>query len=256
MGKNKLKKFAEMASYAHVFQADFEDLKAEPFGMKGKWRELFFQNDHPIVLELGCGKGEYTVGLAQLYPHKNFIGIDIKGARMHTGATRARELELTNVAFIRTRIELINAFFEADEVDEIWVTFPDPQMKKMSKRLVGTAMLKRYAGFLRSGGKVHLKTDSHFLFTYTCEMLAANHIEPLVCLNDLYHSDYRDPILAIQTYYESKWLGHGLAIKYVQWSLTHREAWNEPETEIEWDNYHSAGRGVKLRKGITDQDDE
>ncbi len=237
-----------MDGYEHVFQADFEDLKRDGFDMKGHWRTKFFNNDRPLVLELGCGKGEYTVGLAKLFPEKNFIGIDIKGARMHNGATEAKKLGLANVAFVRTRIEFITSFFAANEVDEIWVTFPDPQMKKASKRLVGTTMLKRYDTFLKPGGLIHLKTDSRFLYTYINELLTLNHIMPEVNLDDLYHSGYEDEILGIQTYYESKWLNHGLPIKYVRFSMSDAAGLQEPDVEIEFDNYHSAGRGVKIRE--------
>lgn len=247
MAKNKLKKFEEMEGFDHVFQADFEDLKREVFHLKGLWNSRFFNNDRPLVLELGCGKGEYTVGLARLFPDKNFIGIDIKGARMHSGATEAKSLGLSNVAFVRTRIEFITSFFAPGEVSEIWITFPDPQMKKARKRLVGTAMLKRYATFLQPGGLIHLKTDSLFLYTYVNEMFKANQIQPGVNLVDLYHSNYKNDILSIQTYYEAKWLNHGLPIKYVQFELQDAESLVEPDVEIEFDDYHSAGRGVKIR---------
>lgn len=244
MGKNKLQKFAEMATFEHVFQADFEQLRDGGYEKKGHWAE-FFGNDNSIVLELGCGKGEYTVGLAKLYPEKNFIGIDIKGARMHTGAKQAKEEGLTNVAFIRTRIEFIEYFFATDEVSEIWVTFPDPQMRKENKRLVGTMMLNRYRRFLRGDGCVHLKTDSNFLFLYTKAMMQANGIVPKVILDDLYGGGLDDKILGIQTYYETKWLNYGLTIKYIQFVLLHEKQLIEPDIEIEHDTYHSAGRGAK-----------
>lgn len=264
MAKNKLQKFAEMAEYDHVFQADFSDLYSSDndlseansesilgsikFHMRGKWCSEFFHNDNPIVVELGCGKGEYTVGLAKLYPDKNFIGVDIKGARMHTGATQAKEEGLTNVAFIRTRIEFIEAFFAQDEVSEIWVTFPDPQMKKERKRLVGTLMLSRYRNFLKKDGFVHLKTDSPFLYTYTSEMLNVNNIKPEVALADLYGSGYDDKILSIKTYYEGKWLEHGLTIKYLKFNLPQLVKLVEPDIEIEHDTYHMVGRGVQEKK--------
>lgn len=252
MGKNKLKKFAEMATYNHVFQANFEDLQEHEFELRGKWNS-FFANNNPIVIELGCGKGEYTVGLARLFPDKNFIGVDIKGSRMHTGATQAKEEGLTNVAFLRTRIEFIESFFAPNEVSEIWVTFPDPQMKKERKRLVGTMMLEHYRKFLNINGFIHLKTDSPFLYTYTSEMLKANDIEPQVNLSDLYGSQYVDPILSIQTYYESKWLAHGLTIKYVKFQLPRDVQLVEPEIEIEFDTYHNAGREVKEKQPINKQ---
>ena len=152
MPKNKLQKFADLTTYRHVFQYPFSVLKEKGFDMRGCWHEKFFGNDHPIVLELGCGKGEYTVGLAQQYPDKNFIGIDIKGARIWSGATASAEQQLTNVAFLRTHIELIDNFFDTDEVSEIWITFPDPQMKKTRKRLTSTRMLALYRSFLKDNG--------------------------------------------------------------------------------------------------------
>lgn len=244
MGKNKLQKFAEMATFDHVFQADFEQLRDGGFEKKGKWAE-YFENDNPIVLELGCGKGEYTVGLAKLYPEKNFIGIDIKGARMHTGAKQAKEEGLANVAFIRTRIEFIEHFFAADEVSEVWVTFPDPQMRKENKRLVGTMMLGRYRKFMKSEGAVHLKTDSNFLYLYTKAMMEENDITPEIMLDNLYGGGYSDKILSIKTYYEQKWIDYGLTIKYIKFAIPVDKALVEPDVEIEHDTYHSAGRGAK-----------
>ena len=175
MGKGKLAKFADMASYENVFQYPYsvvEHVLSEkategraPFEMQGHWREQYFHNQNPIVLELGCGKGEYTVELAKLYPDMNFIGVDIKGARMWTGATQALNEGLKNVAFLRTNIEIIERFFSEDEVQEIWLTFSDPQMKNPRKRLTSTYFMERYRKFLIDGGIIHQKTDSNFLFT-------------------------------------------------------------------------------------------
>ena len=152
MGKGKLAKFADMAAYPHVFEYPHSVAEQVPFEMKGQWREQFFKNNNPIVLELGCGRGEYTVGLGRMYPDKNFIGVDIKGARMWTGATDSMREGMTNVAFLRTNIEIIDRFFAEGEVDEIWITFPDPQMKKVTKRLTSTSFLHRYASFLKTDG--------------------------------------------------------------------------------------------------------
>lgn len=157
--------------------------------MAGHWREKFFHNDHPIVLELGCGRGEYTVGLAKKYPEKNFVGVDIKGARMWAGAKQAVEEGLTNAAFLRTNIEFITSFFAKDEVDEIWITFCDPQMKKATKRLTSTYFMARYQQIVKPSGLIHLKTDSPFLYTYTTEMLRLNPYPVLANTDDLYASD-------------------------------------------------------------------
>ena len=245
MGKNKLSKFAEMNTIPLVFQYPFSRLKAEGFDsfpMKGRWHE-FFGNDNPIVLELGCGKGEYTVGLGHLFPDQNFIGIDIKGARMHRGATQARDEQMTNVAFLRTQIELLDHFFAPGEVSELWITFPDPQMKKATKRLTGTRFMELYRRVLKDGGVVRLKTDSPFLYAYTGAMATLNGLEKEVDTDDLYHSSLVDPILSIRTHYENQWLARGLTIKYLAFRLTHSPALQEPEEEFERDTYRSYSRG-------------
>jgi len=246
VGKNKLAKFADMEEFSHVFQVSSRSLlEGGKFEMKGKWNELFFKNDHPVVLELGCGKGEYTVGLGQLYPDKNFIGVDIKGARLWTGAKDSFEKSMNNVAFIRTDIEMIHHFFAENEVSEIWLTFPDPQMKKVNKRLTATNFIKLYQLFLKTNGLIHLKTDSNFMFTYTCEMVKANEY-PVVFSNDnLYSSDLNDPILGIKTFYEQQWLDRGLTIKYIQFKLEKRTSFIEPQIEIEHDVYRSYGRSKR-----------
>lgn len=242
MGKNKLAKFDDMAAYPHVFQYPFGTLQEKGFPMKGHWHDQFFKNDHPIVLELGCGKGEYTVGLGKLFPGKNFIGVDIKGARMWSGAKEALENKMNNVAFLRTSIELISHFFAPGEVSEIWITFPDPQMKKTNKRLTSTRFMKMYREILSGEGIIHLKTDSHFMFTYTCEMAKANHYPVLFSTDDLYHSGLADTILSIRTYYEQQWLDRGLTIKYIKYICEERETLIEPQTEIEPDSYRSFNR--------------
>jgi tRNA (guanine-N7-)-methyltransferase len=247
MVKNKLQKFSDMDSFPHVFQHSFSDLQQKPFEMKGKWNEFFFQNNNPIILELGCGKGEYTVALAKLYPDKNFIGIDIKGSRMWTGASQSHQDKMKNVAFLRTHIELIHYFFSGNEIDEIWLTFPDPQMKKCRKRLTATNFMRLYQQLIKPNGVIHLKTDSNFMFTYTCEMVKENDFKVLFCNNDLYHSGLTDPILSIQTFYEQQWLSRGLTIKYITFELSQKEELIEPDIEIEKDNYRSFGRN---RRGL------
>ena len=247
MGKNKLKKFADMASYDHVFEADFEALSKGEFQQRGHWHE-WFGNDNPIVIELGCGRGEYTVGLARRDPAKNYIGVDIKGARMHAGATEAANEGLKNVAFLRTRIEFIERFFAPGEVSEIWVTFPDPQMRKPRKRLVGTLMLSRYRTFLRPDGPVHLKTDSPFLLEYTRLMMEHNNITPQAFTPDLYAQGEPDPALGIRTYYEQKWIDAGMTIKYIRFLIPQGVYLIEPDVDIERDNYHNVGRNVVIRK--------
>ena len=246
MGKNKLAKFADMEEFPHVFQVSSHAVReGQTFAMKGKWNEQFFKNNHPIVLELGCGKGEYTVGLGELYPDKNFIGVDIKGARIWSGAKASYQKGMKNVAFLRTNIEMIYHFFAENEVSEIWLTFPDPQMKKVTKRLTATNFMKSYQQFLKSDGLVHLKTDSNFMFTYTCEMVKANSY-PVVCsFDDLYASNLNDPILGIKTYYEQQWLDRGLTIKYIQFVLENRSEFIEPDVEIEHDAYRSFGRSKR-----------
>jgi len=245
MAKNKLAKFADMATYGNVFQYTYKTLQESGFPLKGKWNE-HFGNNNPIVLELGCGKGEYTVGLARRYPGKNFIGIDIKGARMWKGATEALEEKRTNAAFLRTHIELIRHFFSENEVSEIWITFPDPQMKKTNKRLTSTRFMKEYSRILQENGIIHLKSDSPFLYTYTREMIRLNNLELLYETDDLYHSGVEEDILEIHTFYEQQWLSRGLSIKYLRFICPKRQEWVEPVIEIERDRYRSFGRNARI----------
>lgn len=245
MGKGKLAKFADMASYPHVFEYPYSIVGDVPFEMKGKWNQDFFKNDNPIVLELGCGRGEYTVGLARRYSNKNFIGVDIKGARMWTGATDALRENMKNVAFLRTNIEIIDRFFASGEVSEIWLTFSDPQMKKVTKRLTSTYFMERYRKFLVPDGIVHLKTDSNFMFVYTKSMIELNHLPIELITDDLYHSGLADDILSIRTYYEQQWLDRGLNIKYIKFKLPQNGVLCEPDIEIELDDYRSYNRSKR-----------
>ena len=262
MSKGKLKKFAEMETFKNVFQYPYGVISEVPFEMRGYWREQYFHNDNPIVLELGCGKGEYTVGLARVYPNINFIGVDIKGARIYTGAKQALEEGLDNVAFLRTSIEIIDRFFSEDEVQEIWLTFSDPQMKNVHKRLTSTFFMNRYRRFLIDGGIVHLKTDSNFLFTYTTYMVNVNQLPILFRTEDLYGNELSEgrvaenqmdektrEILGIHTYYENQWIERGLNIKYMKFQLPREGELVEPDVEIELDDYRSFKR--TKRSGLT-----
>jgi len=221
VGKNKLARFAENETFANLFQLTYEQITKEGFALKGKWNENFFKNDNPIVLELGCGKGEYTVGLAKKYPNKNFIGIDIKGARLWRGCKTSNEDKMTNVAFVRTHIQMIESYFAENEVSEIWITFPDPQLKKPNKRLTCERFLKLYKNILKQDGIVHLKTDSQELYEYTKdEVLIPSKREILYNTNDLYNSDFKEDVIEIQTFYESMYLKIGKPITYLKFKLT------------------------------------
>lgn len=248
MGKNKLQKFADLRGFRHVVEYPFAALQQTPPDWAGRWSERLFGNDHPIVLELGCGRGEYTVELARLFPEVNFIGVDIKGARLWTGATQVLDLGLKNAAFLRTEIEFIDRFFAPSEVSALWLTFSDPQMKKPGKRLTSTAFLARYRRFLADGGLVHVKTDSLFLYTYTRLLLEANQIAPRLATDNLYAllptlpSEAERRVLSIRTYYEQQWIDRGLPIKYLSFALPAQGPLVEPEAEIELDSYRSYNR--------------
>ncbi|MBQ2375416.1 MAG: tRNA (guanosine(46)-N7)-methyltransferase TrmB [Bacteroidales bacterium] len=220
MGKNKLARFAENETFANLFQLTYEQVTKEGFALKGKWNKEFFKNDNPIVLELGCGKGEYTVGLAKKYPNKNFIGIDIKGARLWRGCKTSNEDKMTNVAFVRTHIQMIESYFAQNEVSEIWITFPDPQLKKPNKRLTCERFLKLYKNILKQDGIVHLKTDSQELYEFTKdEVLIPTKREILYNTNDLYNSDFKEDVIEIQTFYEAMYLKIGKPITYLKFRL-------------------------------------
>ena len=244
MGKGQLEKVAAMANYPHVCEYPYAVVGNVAFEGKGKWNE-FFGNDHPIVLELGCGRGEYTVGMGKMFPDKNFIGVDIKGARMWTGATEALQAGMKNVAFLRTNIEIIDCFFAPGEVSEIWLTFSDPQMKKVTKRLTSTYFMERYRRFLKPDGIVHLKTDSAFLFAYTLYMVIMNKFPVKLVVEDLYNTDMADGVLGIRTYYEQQWLDRGLNIKYLKFLLPQEGELIEPNVEIELDSYRSYNRSKR-----------
>lgn len=253
MSKNKQKKFQEMRTFSRVFQCGFRDLQngSEVAQMAGHWNEQVFGNHHPITLELGCGHGDYTVGLARQDVSRNFIGVDIKGARMWAGAKQAEEENLTNVAFLRTQIEQLEHFFAPDEVDELWITFPDPQMKKATKRLTSTFFMQRYAKVMRAGGRIHLKTDSPFLYTYARAMLQENGYVVLADTDDLYGTS-DTPVLnqakLLQTHYEKQWLDRGMKIKYLCWELQPKTDLHEPDIEIEKDTYRSYGRDYQTKQ--------
>ncbi len=217
MSKNKLEKFAQMATFKNVVQP--EELMVKDFEYKGKWSKDFFHNANGITLELGCGKGEYTVALSEIQPYMNFIGVDIKGARIWNGAKKALDNNIPNAGFLRTRIDMIDNFFAPGEVDEVWITFPDPQPKKQNKRLTSAHFLNLYRRFLKDGAIVNLKTDSRLLHYYTLELLRANGIVPLVATDDLYNSDCLDSILCIKTFYERSFLEQGKKITYLKFIM-------------------------------------
>ena len=220
MGKNKLARFEENLTFPNLFQVSYEDLKDNKFEMKGRWHEQFFVNDNPIVLELGCGKGEYTVALARKNPEKNFIGIDIKGARLWRGCKTSNEEGMKNVAFIRTRIQLIEQFFAAGEVSEIWVTFPDPQPKKPNKRLTSERFLSYYKNILRPDSTIHLKTDSYELYDYTLnEVIPQGNYQVVFATDDLYVTPRDLEVCEVRTFYESMFLKEGKKITYIQFKI-------------------------------------
>lgn len=253
MAKNKLSKFADMEQIPFVFQYPFAVLQRDGFKLRGRWHADFFHNDNPIYVELGCGKGEYTVELAHRYPDRNYIGIDIKGARMWTGATRAQRVGLKNVAFVRTSIELLPAFFGPGEIAGIWITFADPQMKKTRKRLTSTRFLEMYRPLMGAGATVNVKTDSAFLYNYTQQLCRANDgiINIRHALTDLYAltPETAPTPLDIRTHYEQQWLDRGLSIKYLEFDFgpddnpAERPLTEIDDSDIDRDTYRSYSRG-------------
>jgi tRNA (guanine-N7-)-methyltransferase len=220
--KNKLKRFKENETFSNVLQPTREDLVNADYDLKGHWNATYFQNSNPIILELGCGKGEYTLELAKRYPNKNFIGIDIKGARFWRGAKTALNENLKNVAFLRTQIELIDCAFAENEVDEIWITFPDPQIKykRTKHRMTNIQFLERYKNVLKPSGIMHLKTDSEFMHGYTLGLLHGANYEILYANHNVYKLEGSPKeVTEIQTYYESQYLEHNKAITYIRFKI-------------------------------------
>ncbi len=241
--KNKLGKFRENETFGCLYQPKTEEVLNTSYTLKGKWGAEVFKNNNPIILELGCGKGEYTIALAEKFPEKNFIGIDIKGARLWKGAKYAEQQNLGNVAFIRTRIEFIASLFAQGEISEIWITFPDPQLKRHRKRLTGTLFLQRYKEFMSPDGIINLKTDSKYLHNYTLALAQQNSLEIIEANNDIYNTGRADDILSIRTFYEAHYIKRGLAITYMAFKLNNAQPLAEPQWEEEyWLEQEAIGR--------------
>ena len=237
MGKNKLARWNEFGSYSNVIQPEIGEIAGKDHPIKGNWNSLIFKNDNPIILELGCGKGEYSTGLAGMFPHNNYIGVDIKGARMWRGAKTSNDLKMSNVAFLRTRIEFITSFFSADEVDEIWITFPDPHpgARNANKRLSSPYFLRKYLSFLKNDGLIHLKTDNTELYSFTGSVVRNHKLQLIFSTDDLYSGNsVPDPIfsvdnpesvgsihniLSIKTHYEKLFLQKGMKITYLSFRM-------------------------------------
>ena len=235
MGKDKIRRFNENLTFKCLVQPAFEEVFDKDHPMKGHWHEEVFGNNNPIELELGCGTGEYPVALAERNPDKNFIGVDIKGARMWRGAKTVTEKGIPNAGFLRTRIEFIASMFAEGEVSEIWITFPDPQMPKQraKHRLTGPLFLARYAKILQQGGAINLKTDSQFLHEFTKDVIAQNELPGEVANNDIYGTGFADEVLSVKTAYESKFLAQGMPITYLRFGLGDKRefVWTAPEEE-------------------------
>lgn len=223
-----------MKSFPNVYEINYYDVNNKDFQLKGKWKQAYFKNNNPIVVELACGKGEYTINLAKTYPSTNFIGIDIKGARMYVGAKKALNENMANVLFIRTRIEFLHSIFDNGEINEIWLTFPDPQEKKSNskKRLTSSRFLNMYKNILSGDRIVNLKTDNTILYNYTKNILITNNTKIESDIFDVYNTPSRDKILDIKTYYESMFLNEGKEIHYLRFKLNKDIDYIEPEELI------------------------
>jgi tRNA (guanine-N7-)-methyltransferase len=220
--KNKLKRFKENESFSNVYQPSREELVDKTYSLKGQWNAKVFKNNNPLVLELGCGKGEYSVGLAQKFPNKNFIGIDIKGARFWRGAKTAIDEQIPNVAFLRTQIELVDHAFAENEIDEIWITFPDPQIKykRTKHRMTNSEFLQKYKKILKPEGFVNLKTDSEFMHGYTLGLIHGEGHEIINANHDVYKNEGSpDEVTSIQTFYESQYLEQNKPITYIRFKI-------------------------------------
>ena len=252
MGKDKIRKFKENETFRCLLQPSTAEVLGKDHPIKGNWCERMFGNSNPIVVELGCGKGEYTVDLAQRNPAFDYVGVDIKGARLWKGAKYATEYNLGNVAFLRTRIEFIGSLFAPDEVSEIWITFADPQLKKPKKRLTSPLFLERYRNLLKKGGIVHLKTDSRLLHEYTRAVVEQNGLKMLACATDIYGADREklygtplesicgrdavDALFQVQTFYESQYLAQGIPITYMSFLIDHEGPYAAPDfDEDSWE---------------------
>lgn len=234
MGKDKLKRFSENLTFDNLFQPSFDDVLNKNFSNKGNWNKNYFKNNNPIILELGCGKGEYTIAMSQEKKTANYIGIDIKGARLWRGAKTAFENKYKNVAFIRTQIEFITSFFSKNEVSEIWITFPDPQMRKRraKKRLTSSRFLKQYQQLLINNGIINLKTDNDLLYDYTIALINKNNLPILQSTNNLYKTKDISKFLTFKTFYENQYLEKGKNINYIKFKLPYNKEIIEPDGDF------------------------
>ncbi len=229
MGKRKLPRFEEMKHFTNIFQPSPQEMFEGSHSIRGKWHAEYFKNNNPIILEVGCGKGDYTTGLARRFHEKNFIGIDIKGARLWRGCKTALDESLANVAFIRNKVEFLPSFFAPGEVSEVWVTFPDPQPNKMRKRLTSARFLDIYKQISVENAIVHLKTDSQELFQFTDKIIKQNKLDILFQSNDLYVSDCEKEVVEIQTFYEKMFLSQNKPITYTKFLLRSADSYSNPE---------------------------